>query len=87
MEAAVASGASWLSEDKRVEVHNIIEALGNLFYLIHVDVENPAVVRTYVAQAEERLRALQALVPESAAAPSHTKGPKVVPIATSFQAD
>jgi hypothetical protein len=37
---------------------DISEALTNLAYLIRVDAEDPAKVRTYVSVAEERLRAL-----------------------------
>ena len=85
MDVGLASGASWLPEDQRTDARNIIEALGNLFYLIHQDAENPALVRSYTAQAEERLRALQKALLESAPGRPPNKGLKIVAIPTSAQ--
>ena len=84
MDLAYAPGASWLPEDERVDARNLVETIGNLLYLMNVDAEDPSLVRSYVAQAEDRLRALQALVPASATR-SHTNGLKVVPIQNSLQ--
>lgn len=85
MDLAYAAGASWLPEDERVDARNLVETIGNLLYLVNVDAEDPALVRSYVAQAEDRLRALQALVPGSAAARGQNKGPKIVPIQNGLQ--
>ena len=46
--------------DRRSEARNILESIGNLLYLIELDRNDPNLVRTYTAQAEERLRALDA---------------------------
>src|SRR5438309_8173321 len=48
MDVAYAPGASWLAEQQRNDARNIIETLGNLLYLINVDAEIPARVRSYV---------------------------------------
>jgi hypothetical protein len=85
--AAYASGASWLAEDQRTDARNIVEALGNLLYLISVDAENAALVRSYVGQAEERLRALQVLLPEPTPARPQNKGLKIVGVPNSFHGD
>lgn len=84
MDLAYAPGASW-PEDERVDARNLVETIGNLLYLVNIDAENPALVRSYVAEAEDRLRALQALVPESAPSRAHNKGPKIVPIQSGSQ--
>lgn len=81
MDVALASGASWLPEDQRTDVRNIIEALGNLLYLIDQDADKPALLRSYAAQAQERLGALQALLLESISARPQNKGLKIVAIA------
>jgi hypothetical protein len=83
MEVAYAKGASWLPEDERVDARNLVETIGNLLYLMNVDAQDPAMVRSYVAQAEDRLRVLQALVPGTIRA--HTSGPKLVPFQSSLQ--
>jgi len=77
MDVALAPGASWLPEEQRTDARNIIEALGNLLYLIHQDAEKPALVRSYTAQAEERVGALQTILLESAR--PQNKGLKIVP--------
>lgn len=79
MDVALAAGASWLPEDQRTDVRNIIEALGNLLYLIDQDADRPDLVRSYAAQSEERVGALQAIFLESAR--PQNKGLKIVPIA------
>jgi hypothetical protein len=71
MDAAYAGAVSCLVENQRSEVRNVIEALGNLLYLIELDAENPNLVRSYTGQAEERLMALQTLLPDSAARSTH----------------
>jgi hypothetical protein len=84
---AYASGAPWLAEDQRTDARNIVETLGNLLYLISVDAENPVLVRSYVGQAEERLRALQALLPECTPARPQHNGLKIVGVPNSFHGD
>ena len=79
MDVALAPGASWLSEERRTDARNIIEALGNLLYLIHQDADKPALVHNYAAQAEERVGALQTILLESAPARPQNKGLKIVP--------
>lgn len=85
--ATYASSASWPAEDQRPDARNIVETLGNLLYLITVDAEKPALVRSYIGQAEERLRALQGLLPESTPARPQHKGLKIVGIPNSFHGD
>lgn len=66
MDAAfAAAGVSWPAENQRNEARNVIEAIGNLLYLIQLDAENANLVRSYTGQAEERLLALQTLIPDS----------------------
>jgi len=65
MDLAYAAGAAPLPEDQRNDVRNVMEAIGNLLYLIHLDSENPDLVRSYTTQAEERLAALARIVQES----------------------
>jgi hypothetical protein len=65
------------------DARNIIEALGNLFYLIQLDAEQPHLVRDYTAQAEERLNALIALLPERALPRDPHHGLKLVAAPTS----
>ena len=84
MDLAYAPGASWLPEDERVDARNLVETIGNLLYLMNIDAEDPSLVRSYVAQAEDRLRALQGLMPVSATR-SHNNGLKVVPIQNGSQ--
>jgi hypothetical protein len=84
MDAAYAQDASWLPDEQRNDARNIIETLGNLVYLIHTGAENPVLVRSYAGEAEERLRALKSLLPESAATRAHNKGLKIVPVPNSF---
>lgn len=79
MDAAYAAGASWLPEEQRGEARNLVEAIGNLLYLIQVDSEDGGLVRSYTSQAEERLRVLAALISDSSPRPA-VKGPKVQPI-------
>jgi hypothetical protein len=55
MDGAYAVSASWLPEDLRNEARNLVEAIGNLLYLIQVDSENAGLVRSYASQGEERL--------------------------------
>jgi hypothetical protein len=94
MDASCAPDSSWVSGDaprqgdapQQADARNIIEALGNLCYLIHVDAENPALVRSYTAQAEERLRALAAVIPASVAR-STGKGPRLVSMQPPGQPD
>ena len=84
MDTACATGTSWLADRRTGDVpktgdaRNIIEALGNLFYLIQLDAENPSLVRNYIAQAEERLHALQTMLPDSVLARGPNKGLKIV---------
>lgn len=85
MDAALASGASWPSEDQRVDARDIIEALGNLLYLIHQDAEKPALVRSYTAQAEERISVLRTLLPELPATRGHHGGLRVVTMQSGSQ--
>lgn len=46
--------------DQRAEVRNILETLGNLLFLIHLDAEEPERIRGYADEAHERLCALDA---------------------------
>ena len=93
MDTVCASGTSWLADRRSGDVpktgdaRNIIEALGNLFYLIQLDAENPSLVRNYTAQAEERLRALQILLPDSVLARGPNKGLKIVAVQGNVQPD
>jgi hypothetical protein len=41
---------------------NITETLSNLTFLMRLDAESPNLVRKYLEEAEERLRALSALL-------------------------
>jgi len=77
MDAAHAARA--LPVDYRNDARNIIEAIGNLFYLIRMDSENAGLVQSYISQAEERLSVLAELIEEL---PQRIAGkaPKVVPI-------
>ena len=59
-----------LQLDRRNDAHNIIEAVGNLLYLIQLDAAHPELVRSYVRQAEERLSRLGTLIPSPAYAVS-----------------
>ena len=65
MPSVPATGVSF-QLDRRSEARNILEAIGNLLYLIEVDHSDPDLVRAYTAQAEERVRALDALLEEPA---------------------
>ena len=85
MDVALAPGASWLSEEQRTDARNIIEALGNLLYLMHQDAEKPTLVRSYAAQAEERVGALQSLLLASTSSRPHNKGLKIVPLSNGLQ--
>jgi len=67
------------------DVRNIIEALGNLFYLIQLDAERADLVRDYTAQAEERLHALITLLPERALPRDPHHGLKLVPAPASSE--
>ena len=59
---------------------NIIETLANLFYLIQLDAQHPDLVREYTVQAEERLQALIALLPERTLSPDPHHGLRLVPV-------
>jgi hypothetical protein len=83
MDAYVSTAPS-LADDPRSDARNIIEAINNLLYLVHLDAEDPDLVRNYAAQAEERLRAFGALLTDPPARAAN-RGLKVVPIPNSYQ--
>ncbi len=52
------------------EALNITETLSNLPFLLRLDADSPHLVRSYLEEAEERLRALSALLSSGAARPA-----------------
>ena len=84
MVVAYAAGAAPLPEDQRNDVRNVMEAIGNLLYLIELDAEDASLVRSYTTQAEERLAALARIVQESSQR-LIGRAPKVVPISNNIQ--
>jgi hypothetical protein len=54
--------AYWVDAQVIEKITNITETLANLNYLIHLEADNPRVVRSYSSQADERLRTLGKLL-------------------------
>jgi len=71
-----------LHEDQRNDARNVMEAIGNLLYLIQLDAEDSNLVRSYTSQAEERLAVLARIVHESSQR-LIGRAQKIVPISTS----
>jgi len=82
MDVARVRDAEPLHEDQRNDARNVMEAIGNLLYLIQLDAEDPGLVRSYTSQAEERLAVLARIVHESSQR-LIGRAQKIVPISTS----